>query len=110
MWQGLLLAGVLGAWQGLVQYGFLPVFFFGEPVRVFGVLREWVVSGLLFPHLGVTLTETLAAFLAGTGLGIGIGLWLGLSPFAARLLDPYLKAANAMPRVVLAPIFAMWFR
>lgn len=109
VWQGLLLAGVLGAWQGLVQYGFLPVFFFGEPVRVFGVLREWVVSGLLFPHLAVTLTETLAAFLAGTGLGIGIGLWLGLSPFAARLLDPYLKAANAMPRVVLAPIFAMWF-
>jgi NitT/TauT family transport system permease protein len=109
VWQGLLFAGLLGAWQVLAQYGVLPVFFFGEPLRVLGVLRDWVSSGLLFPHLGVTLTETLAAFLVGTGLGIGTGLWLGLSPFAARLLDPYLKAANAMPRVVLAPIFAMWF-
>lgn len=109
LWQALLLAAVLAAWQGLVHYKILPVFFFGEPLQVFNVLREWVGSGLLFPHLGVTLTETLAAFLAGTALGIGVGLWLGLRPFAARLLDPYLKAANAMPRVVLAPIFAMWF-
>ena len=28
---------------------------------------------------------------------------------ASAILDPYLKAANAMPRVILAPIFALWF-
>ena len=37
------------------------------------------------------------------------GLWLGLSPRTQAVLDPYIKAANAMPRVILAPIFAMWF-
>jgi len=37
------------------------------------------------------------------------GLWLGLSPLAAALLDPYIKAFNAMPRVVLGPIFIVWF-
>ena len=25
------------------------------------------------------------------------------------MFDPYIKAANALPRVVLAPIFALWF-
>ena len=109
IWQAALLLVVLGAWQGLAQSGVLPVFFFGEPLRVLGVLCEWISSGFILPHLAVTLAETLAAFLGGTALGIGMGLWLGLRPFAARLLDPYLKAANAMPRVVLAPIFAMWF-
>src|SRR5204863_8083 len=55
------------------------------------------------------LTETLLAFTAGSVLGLGIGLWLGLNPTASRLLDPYVKAANSMPRVILAPIFAVWF-
>jgi NitT/TauT family transport system permease protein len=40
---------------------------------------------------------------------MGAGLWLGLSPMASAVLDPYIKALNSMPRVILAPIFAMWF-
>nr|NDG08275.1 ABC transporter permease subunit [Oxalobacteraceae bacterium] len=35
--------------------------------------------------------------------------WLALSPSAAAVFDPYIKAANAMPRVILAPIFFVWF-
>lgn len=104
-----LLVLVLGLWHLLTGHGILPPFFFGTPVKVFGVLREWVVSGSIFPHLGVTLVETLLAFACGTLLGVLVGMWLALSPFAAALLDPYIKALNAMPRVVLAPIFAMWF-
>ncbi|HEY1230340.1 MAG TPA: ABC transporter permease, partial [Ramlibacter sp.] len=37
------------------------------------------------------------------------GLWLALAPTAGAILDPYIKAANSMPRVILAPIFALWF-
>lgn len=40
---------------------------------------------------------------------MGMGLWLALSPTAAAILDPYVKALNSMPRVILAPIFAVWF-
>ena len=36
------------------------------------------------------------------------GLWLGLNRFAGSVLDPYIKALNAMPRVVLGPIFIVW--
>ena len=42
-------------------------------------------------------------------MGLGAGLWLALSPLAASLLEPYIKAINAMPRIILAPIFAVWF-
>jgi NitT/TauT family transport system permease protein len=45
----------------------------------------------------------------GTVLGLGVGLWLALAPMTSALLDPYIKAANSMPRVILAPIFAVWF-
>ena len=63
----------------------------------------------IYSHLLVTLTETVLAFGIGTVLGLGVGLWLALSPLTSAILDPYVKAANSMPRVILAPIFAMWF-
>ena len=49
------------------------------------------------------------AFVIGLTLGLAVGLWLGLSALASALADPYIKAFNAMPRVILAPIFAVWF-
>ncbi len=57
----------------------------------------------------MTLLETVLAFGIGTVAGLGVGLWLALSPVASAILDPYIKAMNSMPRVILAPIFAVWF-
>jgi NitT/TauT family transport system permease protein len=36
-------------------------------------------------------------------------IWFGRRPFVAAVFDPYVKMANALPRIVLAPIFALWF-
>ena len=109
VYQILLLVGLFAVWYGLTETGVLPPFFFGRPVRVLERVFEWFVSGTIYRHLWITLLETVLAFAAGTLLGLGVGLWLGLSPLASNLLDPYIKAANAMPRVILAPIFAVWF-
>jgi NitT/TauT family transport system permease protein len=104
-------------------------FFFGQPQKVAARIVQWFSSGsstieigtrdttwmrLEFPaeiwgHLIVTLIETLLSFVFGTLLGLAIGMWLALSPLPSALLDPYIKAANSMPRVILAPIFATWF-
>jgi NitT/TauT family transport system permease protein len=63
----------------------------------------------IYVHLGVTLLETVLAFAIGTVLGLAFGLWLALAPTASAILDPYIKGLNSMPRVILAPIFALWF-
>ena len=84
-------------------------FFFGEPFKVLERMWIWFSSGTIYPHLWVTLVETALAFLVGTVLGLIVGLWLALSPTASSLLDPYIKALNSMPRVILAPIFGVWF-
>ena len=100
-------------------------FFLGEPVQVLGRIWSWFMpfgwgESVFFPeglagradiyhHLGVTLLETVLAFGLGTLLGLICGLWLALAPLASALLEPYIKALNAMPRIILAPIFAVWF-
>ncbi len=84
-------------------------FFFGEPQKVLVRVWEWFSSGSIYEHLAVTLVETMLAFAIGTVFGLAIGLWLALSPTASAIFDPYIKAANSMPRVILAPIFSIWF-
>ena len=105
---GIALAIVVG-WQVGTSTGVLPPLFFGRPVAIAQVVLQWFTSGDIWPHLAVTLTETLLAFVSGTAVGIAAGLWLGLSPRTRSVLSPFINAANAMPRVILAPIFAMWF-
>jgi NitT/TauT family transport system permease protein len=120
VWQLALLVAIFGAWHVLTVPGLVPhflftddnqaAFFFGEPLKIFGRVWDWFfVSGDIYKHLWITLIETVLAFGIGTVLGLGTGLWLALSPLAAAIFDPYIKAMNAMPRVILAPIFAVWF-
>ncbi len=107
--QVLLLVAILLVWH-LASASRDIAFFFGRPVEVAGVIWAWFITdGSIYRHLGVTLIETVLAFVIGTVGGLGFGLWLGLSRGASALLDPYITAANSMPRVILAPIFAMWF-
>ena len=120
VWQLGLLLALFVLWHVLTEPGLLPVFvfdndrqaafFFGEPLQIFERIWQWFVGhGDIYEHLGVTLIETVLAFAIGTGLGLGFGLWLALSPLAAAIGDPYIKALNSMPRVILAPIFSVWF-
>ncbi len=119
LWQVLILAGVFVFWQVATDPELLPpiyfdnpnkaAFFFGQPLEVLARVWVWFSSGSIYGHLWVTLLETVLAFVIGTASGLGVGLWLALSPTAAALLDPYIKAMNAMPRVILAPIFGVWF-
>jgi len=123
-WQVAVLIGVLLLWH-LASRDQQTAFFIGEPIKVAGRIWSWFLplelpANALFPeglegradiyvHLGVTLLETMLAFAAGTLLGLAFGLWLALAPTASAILDPYIKALNSMPRVILAPIFALWF-
>jgi len=114
-----LLAAVLAFWYVATSPTLVPpiyfddpekaAFFFGEPQKVAVRIWEWFAGGAIYEHLWVTLLETVLAFLVGTVLGLGAGLWLALSPSASALLEPYIKALNSMPRVILAPIFGVWF-
>lgn len=105
---GLLLTILLG-WEFSVRLGWVDAFFFSKPSDIALRIYEWFRSGEVYRHLWITLAETVLAFTSGTLVGVAFGLWLALSPTAAAVLDPFLKALNSVPRVILAPIFTLWF-
>ena len=62
----------------------------------------------IWQHLLITLTEGILAFVIGAVSGVAIGFWLARRPLLSAVFDPYIKMLNALPRVVLAPIFLLW--
>ena len=86
----------------------LPPFFFSTPSDVALRIVKWLAEGTIWHHLWITLFESLLAFVMGSVAGILIGFWFARQPMLAAVFDPYVKMTNALPRVVLAPIFALW--
>ena len=113
---------------------FLPKFFFSTPADV--GLRVWTLFAdgtakivnckeaieigrllsisdpcfgkTVWQHLMITLTEGVLAFVIGAVAGIALGFWLARNALLSAIFDPYIKMLNALPRVVLAPIFMLW--
>src|SRR5258708_12982563 len=103
---------VLGLWQLLATvpvFGrmLLPPFFFSTPVDVGSQIVGWFASGVIWKHLWITLLESILAFTIGSLAGVLVGFWFARQPRIAAIFDPYVKMANALPRVVLAPIFPL---
>jgi NitT/TauT family transport system permease protein len=104
----------LGLWQLFTTVPIfgtvvLPPFFFSTPVDVGARIYKLFAAGTVWKHLWVTLTESILAFVIGSLGGVLVGFWFARKPALAAIFDPYVKMINALPRVVLAPIFTLWF-
>ena len=104
---------VLGAvllllWQA-ASGRLIDSFFISNPVEVGTRLFGWIADGSLFVHVWATVYATVIGFAIGSIIGVVLGIWLGVSPFTSRLLNPYMSALNALPKVALAPLFVLWF-
>jgi sulfonate transport system permease protein len=108
-WRVLVGVAALTLWQALVSLKILDAFFVSRPTDIARRMIAWVAGGAIWPHLATTLEESLLGLLIGSAMGISLGFALGRSPLLAQIFDPYIKMLNAVPRVVLAPLFLLWF-
>jgi ABC-type nitrate/sulfonate/bicarbonate transport system permease component len=83
--------------------------FFTTPSRIAATLWSMFATGAIWTPLGVSA----AAFAVGLALAIGIGLPLGVLLGRSRtlnaMLDPFITAFNATPRLVFLPLLLLWF-
>lgn len=100
---------IVALWQGLVSVHAIDPFFVSRPTDIAARIGEWVTRGTLWMHLAVTLEEAFLGLVIGAALGVAAGFLLGRSRATALVLDPYITMLNAVPRVVLAPLFLLWF-
>lgn len=107
--QLLTFTALMAAWEVASRTGGIDPFFFSRPSDVVVRMWEWIASGFIWEHLFTTLLEAMLAFLVGTLSGIVFGLAFARIELVAAIFDPYIRMLNAIPRVILAPIFLLWF-
>ncbi|MER6028166.1 ABC transporter permease [Streptomyces sp. NPDC001851] len=109
----LLLVAVLGLWEGLSRAKIIDPFNFSMPSQIWDQIRTWVMHGTALGSLGeqiwYTLYEALLGWVLGVVAGVLLGIALGRIRLLAEVLGPYIKVLNSIPRIVLAPIFLIWF-
>lgn len=104
-----IVAVFLVAWEMAGRLAWIDPFFFPLPTAIAGRLAEWFSTSEIWGDVGITLLETVLSFTIGIAAGTALGIWLGLSAFAADVLQPFVKVFNAIPRILLGPIFVLWF-
>jgi NitT/TauT family transport system permease protein len=111
--RAVLLIAVLGLWEGLSRAKIIDPFNFSMPSQIWDQISTWVMHGTALGSLGeqiwYTLYEALLGWVIGVVAGVVLGIALGRIAFLADVLGPYIKILNSIPRIVLAPIFMIWF-
>jgi NitT/TauT family transport system permease protein len=102
----------LGSWQ-LVATRWIDPFIFSRPSDIVKQLVTWFTDGTsqgsIWEQIRITMQEAVLGFLIGSVLGIVFGVLLGRSRFLSDVCAPFIKGANAIPRIVLASLFVIWF-
>ncbi|MFJ8464192.1 ABC transporter permease [Streptomyces swartbergensis] len=111
--RALLLVGCLGLWEALSRAKVIDPFNFSMPSQIWDQIYTWVTHGTALGSLGeqiwYTLYEALLGWVLGVATGVVLGIALGRITLLADVLGLYIKVLNSIPRIVLAPIFVIWF-
>ena len=99
---------LLAAWEALARLGVINPFYAPPPSTVAKVLATLFADGQIWTHLDATFSAALVGLAAGLLLGIALGFAAALAPLVAELLEPVMILLNAIPRVILAPLFVIW--
>jgi len=102
------LAILLGTWELFARVGILDPFYAPPPTRVGEVLYTLFATGSIWNHLEATFTAALLGLLLGLVIGAALGFLAALVPLVSELLEPVMILLNAIPRVILAPLFVIW--
>ncbi len=96
-------------WQFSVDpLGWVNPFYLPAPSKIGSTLAELFMSGSIFPHLVATLEAAFGGLLLGVAVGIVFGFASAMVRVVAEVVEPIMVLFNAIPRVILAPLFIIW--
>ncbi len=97
----------IALWQWMS--GRIDPLLFPAPWKVVLAYRELFTSGELWPALLTTLQTLAIGFSISAAIGLVGGVLIGRIPLLETILNPYIEAIYATPRVVIIPLIILWF-
>jgi NitT/TauT family transport system permease protein len=99
---------LLAVWELTGRANMLNPLYVPNPSRIGAALVELFSDGRIWPHLEATFTAALGGLALGVAVGILLGVVAALVRLIAELIEPVMTVLNAIPRVILAPLFVIW--
>ncbi len=99
---------VLLGWEALVRVNGVQPIYLPAPSSILRYLLAMLLDGSLLTDLGVTFMRIMAGFLVAAATGILVGIAMGMSPLAARIIDPWIAALYPLPKISLIPLLIIW--
>jgi len=96
-------------WEIIGQMGLINPLFFAWPSTIFKAFYKIVTNPDFFGHISVSLLEVSVGYAAAAITAIPIGILMGRAKIIENLLDTYITALNAVPRVALMPLVILTF-
>ncbi len=103
----LALIGLFAVWEGACRYLSVPNYVLPAPSSVVADLWEQMPN--LVSHTLVTWNEAFGGFLIAIAVGIPLAMIISFSPLARDIIYPAIVVSQMIPKVVLAPLFIIWF-
>lgn len=104
---------LVAVWEMVVALGWVPELVLprasSTAVALYDVVLDLMTGGAVWDNYRTTLLEAaLGLFFAGI-IGFVFGALIAETTFGRRVIQPYMVALYAAPKVALAPVFVAWF-
>jgi NitT/TauT family transport system permease protein len=96
-------------WEYVSYRGIVAELFISRPSVFFVRLASMIVDPSTYYDMYVTLAQAIIGWTLGAVAGLILGYALGVNKLLDEVFRPLAEVANAIPKIVLAPLFIMWF-
>lgn len=105
-----LFAALILVWEIAVRTGLITSIMIPRPSAIGAAIIDlYLISGTIYKHFFITLTEAVVGFLIGAGIAISLAVGSSVSDGFRRYVAPYAIVLNVTPGIALTPVIIAWF-
>jgi ABC-type nitrate/sulfonate/bicarbonate transport system permease component len=99
----------LAFWEASVAYQWVNPLFTSAPSRILNTGYAMFADGSIYPHIAVSAYEFAVGYGIAVLIGVPLGILMGWYGRVNAVLDPFVNALYATPRIALLPLMMIWF-
>jgi NitT/TauT family transport system permease protein len=103
------IAGFLMFWEVAVAYRWVNPLFTSSPLRIFRSGYQAFADGSIYPDLSLSALEFVLGYGLAVIIGVPLGILMGWYRRLNAVLEPFVNALYATPRIALMPLVIIWF-
>jgi len=98
----------LALWECAVSLGWVNPLFTSAPSRILSTAAQMFADGSIFEHLQVSGVEFVIGYGLAVIVAVPLGILMGWYRRLNAVLDPFVSALYATPRIALLPLMMIW--